>query len=175
MAGGMTGKTAEPDDDSIFFAICDIEHIAKQVIRAARPASRHPMWKEYLGTMRAVTEASPDLMPWEDPEQATRITARHAKEVLFAVLEAVPDPAERDRLAKVTSKEAEKVEQRMESGETGPAVPVSVLSCAWCSRPIPAARGPKARFCKNGCRVSAHRAKKRAAERQANAGAPGGR
>src|SRR6266702_4185279 len=102
MAGGMTGKTAEPDDDSIFFAICDIEHIAKQVIRAARPASRHPMWKEYLGTMQAAAEASEDLMPWEDPEEVTRITARQAKAVLLAVLEAAPDPAESDRLAKVT-------------------------------------------------------------------------
>jgi hypothetical protein len=52
------------------------------------------------------------------------------------------------------------------------AVPVSVLACQWCSGPIPLARGPKARYCRNSHRVSAHRAKKR---QQANAGASPGR
>jgi hypothetical protein len=174
MAGSMADTTG-PDEDSTFYLITDIEHIVKQVIRAARPPDRHPMWKEYLAAVAGAAETSPDLMPWEDPEQATRITARHAKEVLFAVLTSVADTAERDRLAKVTAKEAGKVEQRMESGETGPAVPASVLSCAWCSRPIPLARGPKAKFCKNGCRVSAHRAKKRQQERQANEAPAGSR
>jgi hypothetical protein len=51
----------------------------------------------------------------------------------------------------------------------------SVLTCQWCQRPIPLARGPKARYCRNSHRVSAHRAAKRERERQANAGASPGR
>ena len=51
------------------------------------------------------------------------------------------------------------------------AVPGFALKCQWCSGDIPPERGPKARYCRNSHRVSAHRAKKR----QANAGASPGR
>ena len=52
------------------------------------------------------------------------------------------------------------------------AAPVSVLTCQWCQAPIPLARGPKARFCKNSHRVSAHRAAKRERERANAAASP---
>ncbi len=57
------------------------------------------------------------------------------------------------------------------ASDESPAAAVSVLKCAWCSAPIPLARGPQARFCKNSHRINAHRAKKREQER-ANAGTP---
>ena len=58
-------------------------------------------------------------------------------------------------------------------GNRQPEVPVSVLKCAWCSRPIPVARGPLAKFCRNGCRVSSARARKR--QREANEALRAGR
>jgi hypothetical protein len=56
------------------------------------------------------------------------------------------------------------------SGPAPATADVSVRLCQHCGNPIPVARGLRARFCKNGCRVSSHRKAKRAAER-ANAGA----
>lgn len=58
------------------------------------------------------------------------------------------------------------------SANRQPAVPASALKCQWCSQPIPLTRGKRARFCKNGCRVMASRAKKR---ERVNAGASPGR
>lgn len=186
MGEAMTSKTtAEHDDtrpgdaelDGTFYAVSDVESIAKAVIRAA-PARTHRwlMWDAYQSAMEGAAESSAE-MPWDPPEAVTRVTARSARHALIKTLEAIPDIAERDRLAKVAAREAEKVEQRMESGIPDSdvlAVPVSVLACQWCSAPIPLARGPKARYCRNSHRVSAHRAKKRAAER-ANATAPAAR
>lgn len=79
-------------------------------------------------------------------------------------------------LAKRLSEVSELYEQaRHVPDSVIPATAVSVLTCQWCQAPIPLARGPKARYCRNSHRVSAHRAKKREQERQANAGASPGR
>lgn len=43
-------------------------------------------------------------------------------------------------------------------------------ACLWCHRPVPLQRGPLARYCKTGCRVSHHRARKREANRRSPAG-----
>ena len=55
-----------------------------------------------------------------------------------------------------------------------PPSPGYQLRCQRCGNVIPAARGPRARYCKNGCRVMAARARKREAEK-VNATASGGR
>jgi hypothetical protein len=53
--------------------------------------------------------------------------------------------------------------------ETVPAaIPDFALHCQWCSGPIPVARGKKARYCSNSHRVTAHKARKRQQEREAN-------
>lgn len=82
------------------------------------------------------------------------------------------------RLVKRLTEESELYEEAHGHGgavpDPSPVTAVSVLKCAWCSAPIPVSRGPAARFCKNSHRISAHRAKKREAER-ANAGASPGR
>jgi hypothetical protein len=73
-------------------------------------------------------------------------------------------------LVRGLTEQAELYEQ--ENGLTGTGIPGPddpapgyTPRCQHCGNPIPAARGPKARYCKNGCRVMASRARKRERER----------
>lgn len=103
----------------------------------------------------------------EPDNDGTVDTREAARSVIQAVEARLPYPytLRRDQLRERLTEEAERYEGTgMPS--SSPAVPLSVLTCQWCSRPIPLARGPKARYCSNSHRVSAHRAKKRQQERQ---------
>ncbi len=167
---------SDAEVDGTFYAISDLESIVKAVIRQAPDkAHRWLMWEAFTAAIEAAAEYSQE-MPWDPPEAVTRVSARLASRALIRMLEAIPDIAERDRLAKVGEREAEKVEQRLESGisDASPS-PGYSLRCQYCGNPIPAARGKKARYCKNSHRVNAHRRAKREAERIANAMAPAAR
>jgi hypothetical protein len=161
-----TGTAGGPDGFT-HYAIADIEAIAKAVIRAARHADRWPAWDAYKAAVKDAAASSAEF-PWQEAEEITSVTAASAKDVLSAVICAVPDPAERKRLSMVMAGEAEKAEARMAAGQgSHPGIPLSVLKCAWCGKPIPAARGPLARYCTNSHRVTAHKARKRQQATQA--------
>lgn len=175
----MTGKASAQHDDSDFYLITDVEHIVKQVIRTVQARRlRWVMWTAWTEAASTFPAASAEY-PWEIAAHPVRVHGEAAKDALLKMLYVVPDTGERDRLARVVAREAEKAEQRMASGipDSGitDAGPVSVLRCQYCGNPIPAARGPQARFCKNSHRVNAHRRAKREAERAANAAPAGSR
>lgn len=175
MAEAMTARTgarvpleamtsqpaADPDAgelDSTLYLISDIEHIAKQVIRAASLAARQQMWKAYTDAIAAEEEAGdgPDVMPWDPPGTLSRLYAEAAKGVLFAVFTPVCDPAERARLAKVAAKEAEIIEKRMAAGSSGPEVS-GKLRCMACGRPLPAGSKASRKTCSDNCRQKLRR------------------
>ena len=155
----VTGKPpADPDDvelDSTYFPVSAIEHVAKEVIRAALPVDRFAMWQAYTETVRDAAEHSADRMPWDPPEEVTRITARSARRVLTAVLTAIPDEEEQARLAKVGEREAEKAEQAQADGEhdtahgiTGRFPSRHCRQCGASFRP----RRPNGLYCRPACR-----------------------
>ena len=127
MAEGMT----EPDGDGTTFAICDIEHLCKQVVKAALPKYRWEMWDECTRMIKAMAEASLEF-PWDSAESISDISARRAQEVLRSLVGAVPDPGERARLARVATREAERLEARLEANPDAavPAGKYPVRCCA---------------------------------------------
>ncbi len=165
----MTGKTpAEPDNAGHeSYAITDVTHIAKAVIKAA-PVREHrwPAWEAFTAAMENGWAELSAEYPWEKPEKATWVSFAHARHALTAMLEAIPDSDERDRLAKVTAKEAERIEQRMEVGIPADAAASSGLRCMVCSKPLPAGSKASRRTCGDSCRQKAYQARKRG-QRQA--------
>jgi len=164
----VTGKPpADPDDvelDSTYFPVSAIEHVAKEVIRAALPVDRFAMWQAYTETVRDAAEHSADRMPWDPPEEVTRITARSARRVLTAVLTAIPDEEEQARLAKIGEREAEKAEQAQADGEHGTAVPAGRYPprrCRQCGKPF-RPRRPNGLYCRPACRQALWKLAKRA-------------
>jgi hypothetical protein len=104
-------------------------------------------------------------MPWEPLEVVTQITVRAAIEALTAMLKAVPDPAERKRLATVIANEADRVEQDAEASGDRPAVPAGkqpVRHCGQCGRPYRPKRAGRSVYCSPACRVAAFEARKAA-------------
>jgi hypothetical protein len=158
----MTSKTAaEHDDaelDTTFYAITDVESIAKQVIRQAPDkAHRWLMWDAFSSAMETAAENSTE-MPWDPPEAVTRIAARSARRALIKMLEAIPGIPERDRLAKVTAKEAERVEARMESGIPDSDGKHPARHCAGCGA-VYRPKRESSRYCGQNCRQAAYRAR----------------
>lgn len=159
----MTGhdSQSEPGHEITHFPVSDIESIAKAGVRAARPGDRDAMWKTYLAAVRDAAEHSPDLMPWEDWQSVTRLTTEAGRHILLETLRAAPRE-EQERLGPVMAREALKAEQRIEAGEDGTAVTGYARRCAHCGEPVPAERGPQARYCKPSHRQAAWKAVQRA-------------
>lgn len=167
--------------DSTYFAVADIEGIAKNTIRAAHPADRQIAWQTFKAALEDEAELSESRMPWEDISSVTRVTAGAAVHALKAMLGTIPGEDEQRRLAKVCQREAERVEQRQEAdGEHGPGIGVgryppqhcAYAKCGRLFRP----RGPSAKFCSPACRQAAYKARQDArgeAGRAGNGQAPG--
>jgi hypothetical protein len=133
-----------------------------------------PTSDQHVVTAAILTAALPE------PDQSGTLDAVQAALSVLSVIEQrlapFPYTLRAHSLVRRLTEESERYEGPAEgSSSTSPAVPVSVLTCQWCQGPIPLARGPRARYCRNSHRVSAHKAKKRQQERQANAGASPGR
>jgi hypothetical protein len=79
----------------------------------------------------------------------------------------------RDHLRKRLVAAAEEYELAHGAVSDVPPSPGYSPKCQWCTAPIAAARGPKARYCSNSHRVMASRARKREAERVNATASPG--
>jgi len=157
----MTDREPGQHDDELdttFYPVSSIEGIAKAVIRAARADHRWIMWKAYSSAREDAAESSPDRMPWDPPETVTRLTARHARDVLTAMLEAVPDNAERNRLVPVITRACEQAEQRLEAGEPDSGAPAWMPKCGYCGQPC---KHKTARYCTPSHRQQAYKKRKR--------------
>ena len=114
------------------YPVAELEDLAKSIIRQA--AAREHRWLAWSAFQGAMKDARPDgrEFPWEAAGKLTSITPDSAKDVMARMLMAVPDAAERDRLAKIGAREAEILETRLASGGPDPAS--SGLGCQVCSR-----------------------------------------
>lgn len=160
MTASEPARHVDSEPDTTFYPVVMVEDICKAVIRAAHaPGLRQAMWEAVQARLKGAAEDSPDWMPWDLPETVTRITGEAASRCLIAMLEAVPDIAERNRLAKIGQREAEKAEQAEDTAGI-PAGKLPVRCCAQCGGRFRPKRD-SARFCGQSCRQQAFRLRRK--------------
>lgn len=161
----VTAVTPAPDqgggeDEPGLLPVAALESAVKATIRQVRsPSLREAMWDAYTKAIAAAGTESPGHMPWEDRATAKVVTVTAARDVCVAVLEAIPELAERNRVKDdIMVPELDRAERSHPVGRAG------TRHCGHCGRQY-ATTAPRSRYCSASCRVSAFKKRKRQAAR----------